>query len=161
MNLNKIAIIIPLLSILGCVPVKESHRPTQPTVHQDEFSRWVTTESPIVKIKSDDFYHLSYRFVSRRDKVTLEDGGTALLVTIKYFKNWRFYDTVTFQGGQTFRINDVTRRTTTCTTYGCLFNEYLAIELSNDFIESHKNGFKVKLNSKFYQSTVIEVNEIL
>jgi len=73
-----------------------------------------------------------------------------IYVVISYVGGWRYYDSVSFVGGETVGATAVDRKVNFCQASGlCSHNEDVIINLSREqLIEAQDTGFKFRINSR-------------
>lgn len=79
-----------------------------------------------------------------------------LYISIDYFNDWRFYNRASLVGGDNPEFIEIASDVD-CSSYGCTYNEQMAVTMSDKYLRDHENGFKVKVSSKSGHETVINV----
>lgn len=95
----------------------------------------------------------TYFLESKVNKKT-KSVSHSLVFGIKYNKEWRYYDSLNFSGGETRNSHVIKRDVTSCSTNmftGCGFHEIVSFTiLESELIEAVKNGgLKFRINSRF------------
>lgn len=95
----------------------------------------------------------TYFLESKVNKKT-KSVSHSLVFGIKYNKEWRYYDSLNFSGGETRNSYVIKRDVTSCSTNmftGCGFHEIVSFTiLETELKEAVKNGgLKFRINSRF------------
>lgn len=95
----------------------------------------------------------TYYIASRVDKSDLT-ARHDIVIDLTYNQDWRYYQSISFEGGATRSVNVINREVQECTGnmfIGCIFNELVSVRFNRNELEEAADGegLTFRLNSRF------------
>lgn len=169
--MTKYALILSALFFTGCAGLvppnyidKEPVEIQQATVFEtSEFDKLIKYVGPEARRHSAQMFGDSQKFVLRAFKPkTGGDASYQLYVDVIYSGGgWRFYESVSFLGGDLKDLTVINREVLGCQS-GCTYMETLGVDLTEEqmkaIIDDHAEiGLSVRLNAKSGHETIVMV----
>jgi hypothetical protein len=151
------------LSVSGCATNYANKRPAEVgagiTVKNSEFDSAITYIGPQVMSETRRGLFVdneTLQLIAKQDKST-KKIKYGVYVRILYSFDWRFYNTVSFKGGATEDLKQLSQKVDACTGAGCIHTEEVAFPIDLDKLTQGELEFR--LNSKSGVENVLHVKK--
>lgn len=101
----------------------------------------------------------TYEMFNLRSDLSAQGTKTyELQIHLTYFNQMRNYDSASLLNGPATTFKVISRETGLCEAKGCMFKEFVSVNLTDAFLKQSLNdGFQLKVSSKAGISTVVYV----
>ena len=150
-------IIVLLIISLGLIACKSNDRVVSAWEINDVYRSTIISSNPSngakiyqgPPINTMDDANTFEMFNLRGEKSTQGAKTYELLVHLTYFAPWRYYESANLLNKPTSTFKVVSREAGVCEAQGCLFKEFMSIQMTDAFLREHMDkGFQVTISSK-------------
>ena len=150
-------IIVLLIISLGLIACRSNDRVVSAWEINDVYRSTIISSNPSngakiyqgPPINTMDDANTFEMFNLRGEKSTQGAKTYELLVHLTYFAPWRYYESANLLNKPTSTFKVVSREAGVCEAQGCVFKEFMSIQMTDAFLREHMDkGFQVTISSK-------------